>query len=462
MITPKKALVVDDSRSARYSLRKTLERMDMSVDCVESGETALSYLESATRGLPDIIFMDNLMPGLSGLDTTEAINKDARWQHIPVVMCTATQHADQAEAQSAAAGFLPKPATTNQIQALLSTLSPKVPAPITQPMPAGDNQPTTAQTQSMPTKPEPIKPDQPSLIQGTAPSNTSPAESSHNLAKETAAPATKTASTESEMTSASTASAKQTSSSTTPIDSSLDALIDQLQGQLNGIEPRLLSLESAKHTLDTAIHQRLKEMHDQLVAHVHQLIEEAIHKHESPSLDAEVLKNQMTTIVDEAFAQKITPIQAQLKEELDAQTRHIEHRLMGEVVDTDHVIEQATVAATQAVEQRAQALLAERPAIDEESIKALLAETEQNLVQRAEQAAEKAAIQKADKVAAREAEKIACKQAEKAVSDNLNRMQNQLAQSAQAQIGDAVKKQQIMSIASFGIAILALVLSVVL
>lgn len=461
MMTPKKALVVDDSRSARYSLRKTLERMEMSVDCVESGENALSYLEAAKEGLPDIIFMDNLMPGLSGLDTTETINQDTRWRHIPVVMCTATQHNDQAEAETTAAGFLPKPATTNQIQALLSTLAPQAPADASSTADAE----TTASSVPKAALPESqTKPEQPSLIQGTAPSTTNQGTASDGAAKAASTDA-QSGTPVSEQTNPTTQTAAPTptpKAATPPIESSLDTLIDQLQGQLNGIEPRLLSLESAKHTLDNAIHQRLKEMHDQLVAHVHQLIDEAIQKHEGPNLDSEVLKTQITATVDEVLGEKIAPVQSQLREEMDAQSRHIEHRLMGEVVETDHVIEQATAAATQAAQLKASELIAQQPPVDENTIKALLADTEQTLIQRAEQAAEKAAIQKADKVAAREAEKIACQQAEKAVSDNLNRLQRQISQSAQAQINDAVKKQQIMGLAGFGIAVIALVLSVVL
>lgn len=491
MMTPKKALVVDDSRSARYSLRKTLERMEIAVDCVESGETALSYLQSAKEGLPDIIFMDNLMPGLSGLDTTETIHQNTHWRHIPVIMCTAMQQPAQSEAQqSTAAGFLPKPATSNQIQALLSTLSPngrkddvkdgesntatqnaapEKPAESTPNTTSQIHTPNaqTAETPATTTRKPKNKtakkqnpPEQASLIQGSTPPKVTP---------ETAAlPSINSSETRSRTThsAAPVTPGTTTPTTTTPANTapegSLDALIDQLQGQLNGIEPRLLSLESAKHTLDSAIHQRLTEMHDQLVAHVHQLIDEAIAKHESPNLDTEVLKTHIAATLDAVFPEKIQPVQNQLREELDAQSRHIEHRLMGEVVETDHVIEQASAAASKAAIANTRALIAEtvnaQTSADNERIESLISDAEQNLIQRAELAAENAAL----KAAAREAEKIACQQAEKAVSDNLNRLQRQISQSAQAQINSAVKKQQVMGLAGFGIAVIALVLSIVL
>jgi CheY-like chemotaxis protein len=511
MMTLKKALVVDDSRSARYSLRKTLERLNMSVECVESGENAISYLEAShtsSRDLPDVIFMDNLMPGLSGLDTTETISQDSRWRHIPVVMCTATQNPNQASEQTLAAGFLPKPATTNQVQALLATLTPATLREDktenagkndtvrhnTGDDPATGNDGTqnsnakinsvkndkalkTPAAEKTSTRNPPPTAHQPSLIQG--PSTCTQHDLSHDkgsVASEirqtsthvSLAPATMPAEpdmpAEPEQATNVLVSEPEvnpiTQDTQTSIDGSLDALIDQLQSQLNGIEPRLLSLESAKHTLDTAIHQRLKEMHDQLVTHVHHLIEEVFKKDERPGFDQEAVKTQLAGILDDAVMQKLNPLERQLREALDAQSRHIEHRLMGEVVDTDHVIEQASTIATQAATEQINRLIATQVRDDDNRIKALLTEAEEQFLERA--TAKEVARRQANTIATREAEKIACRQAEKAVSDNLQRLQKQLSETAQSQINNAVKKQKVMSIAGFGIAIIALSLSVML
>ncbi|WP_156490632.1 response regulator, partial [Oleiphilus sp. HI0086] len=55
------ALVVDDSKSARIMLSRLVQKNGLEVNMVESGEEALSYLESSP--LPDLIFMDHMMPG---------------------------------------------------------------------------------------------------------------------------------------------------------------------------------------------------------------------------------------------------------------------------------------------------------------------------------------------------------------------------------------------------------------
>ncbi|MDE1460857.1 response regulator [Spartinivicinus poritis] len=115
------ALVVDDSKSARYSLRKMLEKMDVSVAFAESGEQAL---ESLGDSQPDVIFMDHMMPGMDGLEATQAIKNNPEWAGIPVVMCTSKDGDEYAaEAKSyGAVGVLPKPATLKQIAEILDSL----------------------------------------------------------------------------------------------------------------------------------------------------------------------------------------------------------------------------------------------------------------------------------------------------------------------------------------------------
>ncbi len=120
----KKALIVDDSRAARFSLRKTLEKLHMHVDCVESGENALSYLRSSAQALPDIIFMDNLMPGMNGFNTSKAINEQPSWSHIPILMCSATEGPDSwpKAQQHGISGILSKPASVEDVSQFMQQL----------------------------------------------------------------------------------------------------------------------------------------------------------------------------------------------------------------------------------------------------------------------------------------------------------------------------------------------------
>jgi CheY-like chemotaxis protein len=103
----KRALVVDDSKSARVILSRMLEKYDIEVDMAESAEQAIEYLNSSR---PDAIFMDHLMPGMDGLQAVKAIKSNALTATIPIMMYTSQEgelYVGQARALGAM-GVLPK------------------------------------------------------------------------------------------------------------------------------------------------------------------------------------------------------------------------------------------------------------------------------------------------------------------------------------------------------------------
>ena len=106
-MSTKRALIVDDSRSARAFLTRILERYDLQVDSVESAEEAIEYLN---RSRPDVIFLDHLMPGMDGFQALSLIKNDPRTATIPVMMYTSQEgelYLSQARALGAV-GVLPK------------------------------------------------------------------------------------------------------------------------------------------------------------------------------------------------------------------------------------------------------------------------------------------------------------------------------------------------------------------
>jgi CheY-like chemotaxis protein len=106
-MTARRALVVDDSKSARAFLTRILERYELAVDGVESAEQAIQYL---TIQRPDVIFMDHLMPGMDGFQAVQAIKNNPRTATIPIMMYTSQEgelYLSQARALGAI-GVLPK------------------------------------------------------------------------------------------------------------------------------------------------------------------------------------------------------------------------------------------------------------------------------------------------------------------------------------------------------------------
>jgi CheY-like chemotaxis protein len=117
----KRALIVDDSKSARLFLARVLEKYDIDVDSAESAEAAIDYL---TSNRPDVIFMDHLMPGMDGLQAVQAIKNDPRTATIPIMMYTSQEgelYLGQARALGAV-GVLPKQIKPTDVSKVLYQL----------------------------------------------------------------------------------------------------------------------------------------------------------------------------------------------------------------------------------------------------------------------------------------------------------------------------------------------------
>jgi CheY-like chemotaxis protein len=84
--TRPRALIVDDSQIARYVLCGQLMRLGFEVDAANSAESALKQL---TGPLPDVVFMDHLLPGMNGLEAVRRLRSQPRSSRVPIVMYTA-------------------------------------------------------------------------------------------------------------------------------------------------------------------------------------------------------------------------------------------------------------------------------------------------------------------------------------------------------------------------------------
>src|SRR4051812_6267668 len=120
-MSAKRALVVDDSKSARAFLSRILERHAIAVDAAESAEAAIAYL---ARNKPDVIFMDYMMPGMDGFQAVQTIKNNPRTSAIPILMYTSQEgdlYLGQARALGAE-GVLPKQIKQADVTRLLFEL----------------------------------------------------------------------------------------------------------------------------------------------------------------------------------------------------------------------------------------------------------------------------------------------------------------------------------------------------
>ena len=80
-----KVLIVDDSPTALFGLRRIVEEAGHSAVTAESGEQALRMVNDEQ---PEVILMDIVMPGMSGYQATRQLSRDSSTRHIPVIMVT--------------------------------------------------------------------------------------------------------------------------------------------------------------------------------------------------------------------------------------------------------------------------------------------------------------------------------------------------------------------------------------
>ncbi|TNC82445.1 MAG: hypothetical protein C9356_03195 [Oleiphilus sp.] len=116
----KTTLVVDDSKSARIMLSRMLKKTGLEVSMVESGKEAIRFMENNPP--PDVIFMDHMMPGMDGVQTSKAISGAYA---SPIFMYTSKEGPEyEAEAKMAgAAGILGKPAEMERLHDIIAQLN---------------------------------------------------------------------------------------------------------------------------------------------------------------------------------------------------------------------------------------------------------------------------------------------------------------------------------------------------
>ena len=81
----KTILIVDDDASARVYVAGVLRHEGYNVSAAESGEAALTLLES---GVPDLVLLDIEMPGMGGYDVLETLRAAPATARLPVIFLT--------------------------------------------------------------------------------------------------------------------------------------------------------------------------------------------------------------------------------------------------------------------------------------------------------------------------------------------------------------------------------------
>lgn len=112
----KKVLIIDDDIDILESMQFVLEEEGYVVKTISSGQNLISEASSFN---PEVILLDYLISGLSGIDICKDLKNDARTKEIPVIFISAHPQAKSISLDAGADYFLAKPF---EIEEMLTTL----------------------------------------------------------------------------------------------------------------------------------------------------------------------------------------------------------------------------------------------------------------------------------------------------------------------------------------------------
>jgi two-component system alkaline phosphatase synthesis response regulator PhoP len=116
-----RVLVVEDDADIAMLLARSLTRAGFGVDQISSGADVLPTLR---RGLPDLLLLDLMLPGVDGIEICRALRADPSTAALPIIMLTArAEESDRIVGlELGADDYITKPFSPNEVVARVRAL----------------------------------------------------------------------------------------------------------------------------------------------------------------------------------------------------------------------------------------------------------------------------------------------------------------------------------------------------
>jgi DNA-binding response OmpR family regulator len=116
-------MLIEDEPNIAEALRFLLARDGWQVSTVADGAVAMAEVAAQT---PDVLVLDLMLPGVSGLDLLRQLRAAAATAALPILMLTAKGQGRDREAalQAGVTRFMTKPFANAEIVAALRALAP--------------------------------------------------------------------------------------------------------------------------------------------------------------------------------------------------------------------------------------------------------------------------------------------------------------------------------------------------
>ena len=114
-------MVVDDSEIIRTVVERTLEMTKLPVSSVIHAVNGKDAIEKLRKNWIDIIFTDINMPEMNGMELVDAMNENAEYSEIPVVVVSTEGSRQRIETlkKKGVKGYLRKPFTPENIRDII-------------------------------------------------------------------------------------------------------------------------------------------------------------------------------------------------------------------------------------------------------------------------------------------------------------------------------------------------------
>ena len=116
LTTAKKIFIFDDNLEILELCSEILEDLGCEV---KTSPTTTNVEQQVLSFMPDLIFMDNWLPDISGIEATRMIKSNENLKNIPILYFSANSNIDALAAEAGADDFLGKPFDIDQFETLV-------------------------------------------------------------------------------------------------------------------------------------------------------------------------------------------------------------------------------------------------------------------------------------------------------------------------------------------------------
>ncbi|MFD0940418.1 response regulator [Pedobacter boryungensis] len=114
----KKVFIFDDNEDILELCTLILEDAGYEI---KTSATSNHIVDQVSAYMPDLIFMDNWLPDVGGIEATQELKSHEELKHIPVIYFSANNDVSMLAQKAGADSFLPKPFDIQELEEIVNT-----------------------------------------------------------------------------------------------------------------------------------------------------------------------------------------------------------------------------------------------------------------------------------------------------------------------------------------------------